>query len=151
MKQIIEEYGGTLLAMVASIGVIALAAVLLLRPGSVVSHGVERMTDQYLSDELPESLVAIERVYTMEPVEIEVRSSAVVGKTIELGDLFSGKDGAALSHLRVLGDGGTDWESDGKTITFAKRGMYSLRVYAEDASGNFGSSVMWIGVTGVQG
>ena len=149
MKQIIDEYGTALLALVAAIGVLALTAVLLLRPGSVVSQGVERMTDQYLSDELPASTQAIGEFYATAPVEIRVAKTATVGKTTDISDLFCGKEGETLSHIRVLSDGEGAWTVEGNDITFSKRGTYAMRIYAEDATGNYGTSTLWMNVGGV--
>lgn len=148
MKQIIEEYGGAILAMVAAIAVITLAAVMLLHPGSVVSRGVERMTDGYLGDELQISKEAMAKYASKEPVELEIRRRVQVGETISLKDFIGGVGNQTLQEIRILNAAENNWiVKDGK-ITFLRRGTFPVRVYGENAEGNYGCCELWMSVGG---
>ena len=146
MRQIIDEYGGAMLALVASIGVLALVAAILLRPGSVVSHGVERMTDGYLSDRLEQSEEALVACLAAEPLHLQVLQAAVAGEGMELQDLYGAVGGQKLRQVRVLNDSEGQWTLEGTRITFPQRGMYLVRVYGMDEDGREGCSYLWTGV-----
>ncbi|MCR4999638.1 MAG: hypothetical protein K6A05_07360 [Lachnospiraceae bacterium] len=146
MKQIIDEYGGAMLALVASLGILALLTAVLLRPGSAVSQGIEAMTDGYLSDRLDNSKDAMAARYAMAPLQLQVAQSAVAGRPMALKDLFCKADGTALSLVRLLNDGEGQWEEKDGVITFPKQGMYCMRVYGADGQGNDGSSYLWMAV-----
>ncbi len=148
MKQVIEEYGGAILAMVAAIAVIALAAVMLLRPGSGVSRGGERMTDGYLGDELQISQEAMARYASLAPIALEIRHRVHVGETIPLKEFIGGVGNQTLQEIRILNAAENNWVIEDGNITFLRRGTFPVRVYGENAEGNYGCCELWMSVGG---
>lgn len=146
MKHVLDEYGSTILAAVATICVLALVGLIVLRPGGVVSSGIEKMTGGYLSDRLPESEAQMRLVASSEPLEIRVVHGAVAGKQVSPKELFCDANGAPLRQVQVLGDGEGAWKNTADGILFPCSGFYAMRVYGEDAAGNYGCSVVWMNV-----
>lgn len=144
MKQVMEEYGGALLAVVAAMGVIALVMGLLFAPGSVLSRGMEHMTDRYLTDRLEDSTRVVAEITEAEPLEICVRGHLDVGKTTPLTEIFCQKDGAALQQVRLLSEPCEGWKLTEEGMTFFKSGSYLVRVYGENREGDFGCCSLWL-------
>lgn len=148
MRQIVEEYGGAILAMVATVAVIVLAAALLLSPGSVVSRGIERMTDGYLGDDIQESKEEMARYASMDPVELKVCRNVHVGETMELTEFIGTVGNQTLQEVRILNAAENNWVIEDGNITFLRRGTFPVRVYGENAEGNYGCSELWMSVGG---
>lgn len=148
MRQIVEEYGGAILAMIATVAIIVLAATLLLRPGSVVSQGVERMTDGYLGDDVSDSKDAMAKYASMDPVQLEVRRNVHVGETMPLTEFIGEVGNQTLQEIRILNAAENNWVIEDGQITFLRRGTFPVRVYGENADGNYGCSELWMSVGG---
>ena len=148
MRQIVEEYGGAILAMVATVAIVVLAVALLFHPGSAVSKGIERMTDEYLGDDTSVSKDVMARFASMDPVKLEVRRSVHIGETMPLTEFIGEVGNQTLREVRILNAAENNWVIEDGNITFLRRGVFPVCVYGENADGNYGCSELWMSVGG---
>ena len=147
MKEIVSQYGKTVVAIVSVILVIGIIFGTATRKKPLMSQASENGSLNYTVEGLDSGRTTFKE--TGKRLNIKTSNGVVAGREYSVEELFTGDGIKDIRLIQISGTGGEDITKmlyKNKKVIFQKDGIYKLKIWAECSDGSFGTEFLYMGV-----